>query len=397
VEESLPERFVVCGSFPRMRSAAVLAIVVSAFAALAALATLASPAVAQPAQPEPPASPPAQAPEAPPGRKLVVATHPVAPFIIKNADGSWSGISMDLWAALARELKLEYEVRELPIKDLLELGTTHAADVIVSLNITAERERELDLTQAFYSTGLAIAVAPHKDTGIVATMKKIFTAQFGKLVGLLFLVLAAVGTLMWLIERKRNHAQFGGTPVQGIASGLWWSAVTMTTVGYGDKSPVTLVGRMLGLVWMFTALIIISSFTAAIAAALTVSQLSSSINGPDDLPKARIGTVEPSAGAKYCTRHSLAFTRFPDASAAVAALAKGELDAVVYEAPILQYTARTEAAGKVVVLGGTFDNHGYGFGLMTGSTLREPLDQALLAYTTTDDWSAILERYLGKP
>ena len=40
-------------------------------------------------------------------------------------------------------------------------------------------------------------------------------------------------------------------------SAFWWAAVTMTTVGYGDKTPVTTGGRIVGLVWMFTSVIVI--------------------------------------------------------------------------------------------------------------------------------------------
>src|SRR5689334_9271869 len=149
---------------------------------LVLISGLAATVTAQPAQPAPP-PPPAPA-------KLIVGTHPVAPFIIKNPDGTWGGISMDLWARVASELKLDYEVKELEVKDLLEAGKTGAVDVVVSLNITADREKDMDLTHAFYSTGLAIAVAPHADSGLGATLKQIFTAKFGKLVGLLFLVLA---------------------------------------------------------------------------------------------------------------------------------------------------------------------------------------------------------------
>jgi ABC-type amino acid transport substrate-binding protein len=146
---------------------------------------------------------------------------------------------------------------------------------------------------------------------------------------------------------------------------------------------------------MFTALIIISSFTAAIASALTVSQLSSSINGPDDLPKAKVGTVESGNGPKYCDRRGLRCTKYKDGPAAVAALARGEIDAVVHEAPLLAYAAKTDGGGKVTVLEGTFDNHGYGFGLKEGSPLREDLDRTLLAVVATDEWNQILARYLG--
>lgn len=360
-----------------MRRPAVLALVL--------IAGLVARASAQPAPPAPP----------PPPAKLIVGTHPVAPFIIKNPDGTWGGISMDLWARVASELKLDYEVKELEVKDLLDAGKTGAVDVVVSLNITADREKDMDLTHAFYSTGLAIAVAPHADSGLGATLEQIFTAKFGKLVGLLFVVLAGVGALMWVIERKRNQAQFGGSAAHGIGAGLWWSAVTMTTVGYGDKAPVTIAGRILGLVWMFTALIIISSFTAAIASALTVSQLESSINGPDDLPKAKVGTVESGNGPKYCDRRVLHCTKYKDGAAAVEALKKGEVDAVVHEAPLLQYAAKTVGDGKVTVLEGTFDNHGYGFGLKQGSPLREDINRTLLTVVATDEWNQILARYLG--
>src|SRR5262249_46284028 len=160
---------------------------------------------------------------------------------------------------------------------------------------------------AFYSTGLAIAVAPKPDTGLVATLRQIFTTKFAKLIAGLVGVLLAIGVLMWVLERRHNVQQFGGSATHGIGAGLWWSAVTMRTVGYGDKAPVTFFGRVLALVWMFAAIIIISSFTAAISSALTVNQLSTAVSGPNDLPKVKVGTVEPSGGARYLQRRQIAY------------------------------------------------------------------------------------------
>jgi ABC-type amino acid transport substrate-binding protein len=338
---------------------------------------------------------PAAALPSPPPGKLVVGTVPVAPFIIKNDDGSWGGISMDLWKEVARRLKLDYEVRELTAADLKDPAKLASLDVFVSLNITAEREATMDLTHAFYSTGLAIAVAPKDASGLGATLRAIFTPKFARLVAALFAILLAVGILMWLAERKRNDQQFGGSAAHGIGAGLWWSAVTMTTVGYGDKSPVTFVGRVLGLVWMFAAILIISSFTASIASALTVNQLESAVAGPNDLPKVKVGTVDPSQGARYLTRRHIAFKGYKDAAAAVEGLAKGEVEAIVYEAPILQYQIKTRGDSSLIVLDGTFDNHGYALGLKQGSPLREAINLALLQFVATEDWSAVLARYLG--
>ncbi len=326
--------------------------------------------------------------------KLIVGTVPIAPFIIKNADGTWSGISMDLWKEVARRLRLDYEVRELTVADIGDDAKMGALDVFVSLNVSADREAIADLTHAFYSTGLAIAVAPKDASGLGATLSAIFTTKFAKLIGALTAMLLVIGMMMWLAERRRND-QFGGTAFHGIGAGLWWSAVTMTTVGYGDKAPVTLVGRLLGLVWMFAAILIIASFTASISSALTVSQLSSSVSGPGDLPKVKVGTVEPGSGPYYLGRRHIKYKGYKDATAAIEGLASGEVDAVVYEAPILQYVVKNKGDTNIVVLDGTFDNHGYALMLKQASPLREAVNIALLQFISTDDWSSVLQKYLG--
>jgi len=341
---------------------------------------------------DPPVDPLAAMPAQAPG-KLVVGTIPVAPFIVKNSDGTWSGISIDVWKDIARRLKLDYEIRELSLADFKDPKKLADLDVFVSLNVTPEREATMDLTHAFYSTGLAIAVAPKDSGGLGATLAAIFTARFAKLIAALLAMLFVIGLFMWLAERRRNE-QFGGSPAHGIGAGLWWSAVTMTTVGYGDKAPVTLLGRVLGLLWMFAAILIISSFTASIASALTVNQLESAVSGPGDLPKVKVGTVEPSQGARYLEKRHIRYRGYPDAAAAVDALARGEVDAIVYEAPILQYTIKNRGDATLQVLDGTFDNHGYALALKQGSPIRKAVNLAMLQYTATDDWQALLARYL---
>ena len=65
----------------------------------------------------------------------------------------------------------------------------------------------------------------------------------------------------------------------------------MTTVGYGDKHPKTMGGRIVSLIWMFTGIILFSFFTATITSMLTVKQLDTSVHGLEDLKKALVGTM----------------------------------------------------------------------------------------------------------
>jgi polar amino acid transport system substrate-binding protein len=222
---------------------------------------------------------------------LLVGTRVVPPFVVRGAAGGLEGISIDLWKLIAADLGRTYELREMELEDMLaavQAGTLDAA--VGALTVTPEREEVLDFSHPFYSTGLAIAVR-HADPEPWDWLKPMFSLQFLKALTALVAVLLAVGTLIWLLERRRNPEQFGGRLHHGLGAGLWWSAVTMTTVGYGDKAPVTAAGRLVAIVWMFVAVITISGFTAGIASVFTVNQLGGSIRGPDDLPGKRIGTV----------------------------------------------------------------------------------------------------------
>ncbi len=54
-------------------------------------------------------------------------------------------------------------------------------------------------------------------------------------------------------------------PDKPLADWLWWSVVTITTVGYGDITPTTVFGRLTGVVLMFFGIGVLSTFTATIA------------------------------------------------------------------------------------------------------------------------------------
>lgn len=326
---------------------------------------------------------------------LTVGVKVAPPFVIKEEDGTFGGISIALWEQAAERLELEFEYHETDLSGLIDGLQNGMLDVsVAALTITVSREEVIDFTHPFHTTGLAIAV-PEQGGAVWSVVKALFSVEFLATLAALTGLLMLVGLLLWLAERKNNKAMFGGSVPKGIGSSFWWAAVTMTTVGYGDKAPITLWGRIIALVWMFAGIIIISSFTAAIATSLTVGQLESSISGIDDLSGVRVATVEGSVSEEFLRERGVRFASTQTIDDAVRGLAQEEYDAVLYDKPILQYVAAQEYPKRTRVLPRTFARQDYALALPNTSALREPLNQALLVVISDNDWQEVLARHLG--
>ncbi|SPJ23355.1 transporter substrate-binding domain-containing protein [Palleronia abyssalis] len=338
----------------------------------------------------------AEAVESAAGASLIVATREAPPFALRGPDGEWTGIAIEMWEALADELDLAYDLRETTLADMIE-GTAEGqyAASVAALSITADREFRVDFTYPYYSTGLGIAINPISTGGWLQVARNFFSWQFMVVLAGLSAVLLTAGVAIWFFERKGNEEEFSRKPVKGLGDGFWWAAVTMTTVGYGDKSPRTIGGRIVGLIWMFTAMIIVASFTAAIAASLTVGQLGSGIEGASDLDSVRVGVVESSTGAEELARRRIDARGFESVAEGYEALLEARLDAFVHDRPVLSYVARDQFDGQVRVLDQDIGREQYGIALPEGSDLREPLNRALLSYINSPRYEELIRRYLG--
>ena len=226
----------------------------------------------------------------------VVGLTSAPPFAMRDAQGAWQGIAVDLWRSVAAELGLQFEFRELAIPELtagLQQGELLA---VATSTASADREPLMEFSHPYYTSQLVIAVRSSPDGGgrWLDSLRSFASVGLMKTAGALIGLLLLAGVLVWLIERRANPEQFSAAPRQGLGDGLWWAAVTMTTVGYGDKAPRTGLGRALGVVWMFAAIVLIALLTAQVTSSLTVSSLSGIVRGPADLVHVRVGAIEDS-------------------------------------------------------------------------------------------------------
>jgi polar amino acid transport system substrate-binding protein len=343
------------------------------------------PAVAQPSTSPPPAT----------NRTMLVATHEAPPFVIRNPDGSWSGLAIDLWRDVAKDNNITFQFVPTDLNGMVSgVASGKYGASVGALTVTPKRETRIDFTHPFYTTGFGIVTGKAPPSWLVL-IYNFFTWQFLSAVLLLGALLLIVGFLFWLAERRANTDEFGHS-WRGIGSGFWFSAVTMTTVGYGDKAPKTTAGKIIATVWMFAAIIIISTFTGLIASSLTESRMGGAIKGQDDLKSASVGSIAGSASEDWLDDNGIGFQNYPTIKAGLDAVQAGKIQAFVYDRPLLRYLVNQDYSGKLRLLPGTFGRQDYAFALPQHDPRREAINVSLLRNIDSQEWTDLVRSTLGK-
>lgn len=327
---------------------------------------------------------------------LIVGCADGAPFVITDAK-ELEGISIWLWKEIAKDLGMEYRLELMGFGEMLQALEKGEIDVCIDpLTITYDRSKRMLFTQPFYSSNSTIVI------GHLSYFQKLkqflgsfFSINF--LSGFLFLivVICIFGAITWYFERKQNPEHFR-SGWNGVWDGLWWSVVTMTTVGYGDKSPKSRGGKFVALIWMFSGLLFISGFTASVASSLTINQLNWNPYELSDFKDRKIGSLEHSSTASYLKNHFFRKLEvYPDLPAGLNALKNHEIDAFLYDEPILKHCLLTdERYHELQLLPIKFDAQFYAFGLPIGSEeLRKTLSDKILEYTEKTRWEVVLTEY----
>jgi len=332
-------------------------------------------------------------------QSLRVGTKPFAPFSFVE-EGQYVGFSIDLWQEVAEELELEYELYgEQTVDDLLNSVSSDNTDVaIAGITITSEREENVDFSHSFFESGLQILTPVYAESSPVNSFARLIrSAILLETIGVLLIVIVISGHLLWFFEKDKNPDMFPPEYFKGIWEACWWSVVTVVTVGYGDKAPIGAIGRIIATIWMFTGVLLVSYFTASVSSALTVQQLEGPIQKLEDLDGKRVATVKNTTAAEYLAKlQGIKKVEYELVEEAFQSLEESEVDAVIYDSPVLKNYMINDGAGKARVVGPVFERQSYGIALKTNSPYREQINLALLQLVEDGTYEKIRQKWFGK-
>lgn len=331
--------------------------------------------------------------------RLRVATKPFEPLVLYEGQ-RYDGFAVALWDQIAAVMGVDYELYGVnTVAKQLDEVDRGAGDVALSaIGITSSREQRVDFSHPYLRTGLQVMVPSDAGAGLLGRAGQLIDAFFVSQVPLIVLLFGGALLLsahvLWWVER-RDNPRIPADYRHGIWESFWWAVVTVTTVGYGDTTPQGRVGKSVALVWMVLGYFVFAAFTATVTSSLAIGELRGDINGPADLPGNAVVTVRETPAASYLVAEGLSPMLVDEIDDAYAALDDGRAEAVVFDAPALQFHAAREGSGAVRTVGPVFDQVEYGFATAQDGALRERINRALLELVESGVYERLHNEWFG--
>jgi len=325
--------------------------------------------------------------------EITVGIKPAPPFVIVEND-SISGFSIDLIE------KIVDDIGNTTIKYKIDTDlTTHFKSIknkdvdfgIAATTITADREKLFDFSYPFFNAPIGILIDKSDNN------TNIFDLILNK--NVLYIIIAILlytvicGHIIWFIEK--GDGDFDKHYLKGVFKGMWWTIVTMSTVGYGDFFPKRVLGRVFGSFVIISGITLFGLAIATLGSTMTLSELKPSIAGPTDLLGQPVAVIANTNSVEIAQEYGMNTVIVNDLDNALNLVRLGNAKAVVYDEPILKYYINNDLSKEFIMAQETFHPSYYGIVFRNDSIWINRVNVALLNLIENGEYNKLKKEWFG--
>ena len=328
---------------------------------------------------------------------LRVAVFPLKGLAEYQGD-SPRGYSIDLWKELSKRTGETTQYVEISsIEKLFDATRNGDIDVLLGpLAVTEQREKLVDFTHPVVHSGLQIAVSSDHDGQLLTALTNLISWELVTILASVIGTMILTGHLLWLFERRDNAVSFPAPYPRGVWEAVWWSVSTIITGGCENKVISTVTGRFIAVTWMIGGIVLVALLTSTLTTTMTVDQVTGAVRSPRDLFGKTVACQEGGVVIDAVKEYGGSPVLYPNIETMMAAVSNEDCDALVSESHTLMLALHASKPNELRLIPGIFNSFDFALALPQGSTLREPLNNAILQMRETGILDDLKERWFGE-
>jgi len=323
-----------------------------------------------------------------------IGTKLFPPFVVEGSNGELTGFSIEYWETIAKQLNIDFEYVKADnvqtMLDNLKNGVTEAA--ISGISTTSQRETDFDFSYSYKNSGLGILVLNNKHFNFLHAITRVLSNKqvWISLVAFIAFIIAG-GHVLWFFERGQNA--ISDEYCKGIEEGCWCAFAVSTTIGFGDIAPKRKLGRLAAIPLALAGFIVMGTVMSVLGIDFLNAQTKPVLT-VNDLRNKNVAVIENTTSEKEVKKYKLKnLVLVKSFDGAIKAIDSGNVDAVVYDYPVLQNFVKVNGTKKYTIASEMFALQDYSIAFPSNSSLVEEVNRAHLRIQESGIYRELVRKY----